>query len=85
VAQSNIERRNQEINEVWQHLRKINRHESSYVIEFISQHYFIGKDTIYSILAMEFNYPFDVSNASLIFKLVKANEYQSLQTYIPVS
>lgn len=51
ASRKRIKSRNQEIREIWNHLRKVERRESSYCLEQIEANYHLSKDRIYQILA----------------------------------
>ncbi|AEL24334.1 hypothetical protein [Cyclobacterium marinum] len=51
AGRKNIKSRNEEVRQVFRHLRKIERRESSYCMEEISKNYHISQDRIYQILA----------------------------------
>lgn len=51
ASRSKIKSRNQEIREIYTHLRKVERREAGYVMELIETNYHLSRDRIYQILA----------------------------------
>lgn len=51
ASRTRTKSRNQEIREIWNHLRKVERRESGYCLEQIERNYHLSRDRIYQILA----------------------------------
>lgn len=74
--------RNREIYLVWEYLRRERKHTADFCRDFMRQNYFIETDYIYKILQLPDarEGDFDVSESSLVYRLVMSNNYQvSLQ------
>lgn len=50
ASRTHIQRRNQEIKKIYNHLSKVERRKSDYIIEYISVNYFLDKTSIYAII-----------------------------------
>lgn len=80
ASNSHIQKRNQEIREIWRHLRKIKRKESSYCFEFLAQNYFVGKDRVYAIiLEPDCAGIVTMDEASIVYKAVMNNQFEEYE------
>ena len=75
----NQQRKVVEIQRVYHHLTKVNRHHYDFAVAYIMRNYFYSRQHVFEILAMDATgFPWSEEEASIIYQNATNNEYFSL-------